>query len=269
MCGIAGFSLGARADLDPTALGRMLLAGIAERGADASGVAWAVEGHGDARIEKTIGGATALIPRLSLPPRVTSALLHVRDFTKGEPHIEANNHPIRHGHVVGIHNGRILNDEELLAEHGLRRARPEATVDSEALFALLDLRADDPGDALGRVRGPVAASWLDRRRPGVLFLARGRARPLVVAFAARLDVAVFASTDGALELVRRAGVPLGEAIAVREGSCVELAAGVERHRFAFTPQPFVERRTTRPAPSPLERLRALRLVADPGGWAGA
>ena len=31
------------------------------------------------------------------------------------PEIEVNNHPIRHGAVVGVHNGVIANDEELLA----------------------------------------------------------------------------------------------------------------------------------------------------------
>ena len=38
----------------------------------------------------------------------------MRDYTKGHPRIEANNHPIRHGAVVGVHNGIILNDDELM-----------------------------------------------------------------------------------------------------------------------------------------------------------
>ena len=62
----------------------------------------------------------------------------MRDYTKGHPTILANNHPIRHGAVVGIHNGIIVNDDELFAGHGIERAEPEMTVDSEAIFALVD-----------------------------------------------------------------------------------------------------------------------------------
>ena len=36
--------------------------------------------------------------------------------------IDANNHPIRHGAVVGIHNGIIENDDDVLARYGLERA---------------------------------------------------------------------------------------------------------------------------------------------------
>ena len=39
----------------------------------------------------------------------------MRDYTKGHPRIEANNHPVRHGAVKGIHNGIIVNDEEIFA----------------------------------------------------------------------------------------------------------------------------------------------------------
>ena len=50
--------------------------------------------------------------------------MHVRDYTKGHPTVLANNHPIRHGSIVGVHNGVIVNDEEILARHGLERAEP-------------------------------------------------------------------------------------------------------------------------------------------------
>ena len=89
----------------------------------------------------------------------------------------ANNHPIPHGAIVGIHNGIIVNDEELFAEHGWERAEPEMTVDSEAIFALAEER---PGDAraLEELYGAMATAWLDRRAPAELFLARGVGRPL-------------------------------------------------------------------------------------------
>ena len=45
-----------------------------------------------------------------------------------------NYHPVRHGAVIGVHNGIILNDEEIFAAHGLERTEPEMTVDSSAKF---------------------------------------------------------------------------------------------------------------------------------------
>ena len=44
----------------------------------------------------------------------------MRDYTKGHPSISANNHPVRHGAVVGIHNGHIDNDDALMAALRLR-----------------------------------------------------------------------------------------------------------------------------------------------------
>ena len=40
MCGIAGYSLSARSDVDRTLAAQALMAGIAERGADAVGYAY-------------------------------------------------------------------------------------------------------------------------------------------------------------------------------------------------------------------------------------
>ena len=91
----------------------------------------------------------------------------MRDYTKGHPTIEANNHPIRHGAVVGVHNGIILNDEELFEQHGWTRAHPEMTVDSEAIFALVE-ETDEAVRARG-ADGSMATAWIDERRPDGLF----------------------------------------------------------------------------------------------------
>ena len=56
------------------------------------------------------------------------------------------------------------------------------TVDSEAIFALMELREHDPR-ASSELRGAMAAAWLDDRDERTLFLARGRLRPLWVATA--------------------------------------------------------------------------------------
>src|SRR4051812_34387160 len=135
MCGIAGYSLVASSPLDRTLAAQALLAGIAERGADAVGYAHRTPGEA-AAVHKQTSGASALLERIAVPESATDVLVHVRDYTKGHPTIAANNHPIRHGAVVGIHNGIIFNDDELLAEHDCARTEPGMTVDSEAIFAL-------------------------------------------------------------------------------------------------------------------------------------
>src|SRR5438128_12676459 len=142
MCGIAGYSLTADIELDRTLAAQALLAGIAERGADAVGYAY--RHGGETIVHKQRSGASALIDRIRVAPSATQVLLHVRDYTKGHPRIEANNHPIRHGAVVGVHNGIIINDEELLDRHGISRAHPQMTVDSEAIFALVDESGPSP-----------------------------------------------------------------------------------------------------------------------------
>ena len=151
MCGIAGYSLGVDSCVDRTLAAQALLAGIAERGADAVGYAHRGASP-EVTIHKQMSGATALLEAIELPNDATDALVHVRDYTKGHPTVLANNHPIRHGSVVGIHNGIIVNDEEILAAHGIERAEPDMTVDSEAIFALMELTGSDRA-ALEELRG--------------------------------------------------------------------------------------------------------------------
>src|SRR4030095_5018154 len=176
MCGIAGYSLSPDSPVDRTLAAQALLAGISERGADAVGYAHRSRGEA-VRVTKLRGGASALLDELDVPADSGQALIHARDFTKGHPSIEANNHPIRHGTVVGIHNGIIENDDALLARYGIERAEPQMTVDSEAIFALMEHRRHDPR-ALSEMRGAMAAAWVDERDDPTLYLARGRCRPL-------------------------------------------------------------------------------------------
>ena len=200
MCGIAGYSLDADSVLDRTLAAQALLAGIAERGADAVGYAYRGAGSG-VTIHKRRSGATALLADIELPLDATEALVHVRDYTKGHPTILANNHPIRHGAVVGIHNGIIVNDEEIFARYGLERAEPEMTVDSEAIFALMNA-TQSPRAALEELRGAMATAWIDERAASGIHLARGVARPLWIGRSRR--ELFFASTKTALEVVEGA-----------------------------------------------------------------
>jgi glucosamine 6-phosphate synthetase-like amidotransferase/phosphosugar isomerase protein len=258
LCGIAGYSLSASSGVDRTLAAQSLLAGIAERGADAVG--YAHRGHdGRASVHKQRSGASELLEQVHVPTDALEALVHVRDYTKGHPSIAANNHPVRHGAVVGIHNGIIANDEEILARHGFARDEPEMTVDSEAIFALAEV-SESRAETLEELYGAMAAAWLDERRPGVLYLARGVLRPLWIGRGARETF--FASTRLALETVERyTGVRLQKR-ELAEGTLLALADGRVAWTERFRPDAtFVEAETLPAVRAPHEGASCLQRLA--------
>ena len=236
LCGIAGYSLGLDSRIERTVAARALLAGIAERGADAVGYAFR-EPRSLITVHKQRSGATALLDRINVPEEATQLLVHVRDYTKGHPSLSANNHPIRHGAVVGIHNGHIDNDDELMVRYGFARAEPEMSVDSEVIFAT----AEATGSAarpFEDFRGSMAAAWLDERHPELLYLARGVGRPLWVGTSRR--ELFFASTQEALGIAERyTGVRLRKR-ELAEGTLLALKGPRAVRRDRFRPDPTYE-----------------------------
>src|SRR5947207_3083473 len=174
MCGVAGYSLSSRSSVDRTLAAQALLAGIADRGADAVGYAYRGGQDEYPVVTKQRTPASRLLDRITVPAHADELLIHVRDYTKGHPSIPANNHPVRHGPVVGIHNGIIVNDDELLAPLSCARAEPRMTVDSEAIFALAAHSRNDPR-ALEALAGSMATAWLDQRERGTGKSTRRRA----------------------------------------------------------------------------------------------
>ena len=272
MCGIAGYSLSERSRVDRTLAAQTLFAAIAERGSDAVGYAYRGE---DGRVvsHKQRTGASELLEAIAIPDAATQALLHVRDYTKGHPSLAANNHPIRHGAVTGIHNGIIVNDEEIFARHGFAHAEQGMTVDSEAIFALADERADALPCALEELYGSLATAWLDDRKRDALTLARGIGRPLWVGENRRETL--FASTREALELVERY---VGLRLSIRElpeGSLVRIVRGriasTERFRpdRSFREEPLPHVRAPDERRCCLERLARLAAGARPAPQAVA
>jgi len=79
-----------------------------------------------------------------------AAIGHCRLVTNGSQAITDNNQPIHVGHIVGIHNGIITNEEELLRLHP--EAKPEhrrdSDSDSELLFGLINGFYEKDGDLL-------------------------------------------------------------------------------------------------------------------------
>jgi glucosamine 6-phosphate synthetase-like amidotransferase/phosphosugar isomerase protein len=259
MCGIAGYSLSSQTKLDRTVAARALLAGIAERGADAVGYAYRTTTR-DVAVHKQRSGASALVDRILVPSDTSQLLVHVRDYTKGHPSLDANNHPIRHGSVVGIHNGIIVNDDDLFERHGIDRAAEETTVDSEIIFALAQRSRGKTARALEQLVGSMATAWLDEARPE-LVVARGMGRPLWVGTTA--GAFFFASTEHALELVerytstklRKRELPHGRLIAVADGRVV--ARNSFRPDMSFEEEPLPAIRAPHEREATLARLAAL------------
>jgi glucosamine 6-phosphate synthetase-like amidotransferase/phosphosugar isomerase protein len=263
LCGIAGYSLAPGSSVERTVAARALLTGIAERGADAVGYAYRIPGEPVA-VHKQRSGATALLERILVPETATKLLVHVRDFTKGHPSRSANNHPIRHGSVVGIHNGIIKNDDDLFARHGIARAEPGMTVDSEIIFALAELSRGETAAALQQLYGSMATAWLDEERPELL-IARGMGRPLWLGTGKR--ELFFASTRVGLELaesycdikLRKRELEEGTVVAVDGGRVVACDSFQPDRTFEEEPLPAV--RAPDEARSCLERLATLHAAA--------
>ena len=247
MCGIAGYSLGKRSGADRTLAAQALLAAIAERGADAVGYAYRGRRDPYATVVKQRTPASELLERVEVPAAATELLVHVRDYTKGHPSIAANNHPVRHGPVIGIHNGIITNDDELLAPHSCARSEPRMTVDSEAIFALAAHSRND-AHALESLRGAMATGWLDEREPGTVFVARGSGRPLWIGEGR--DGVFFASTKLALEVVERYCALKLRKRELKEGTWLALHDGAVARRERFRPDLEYDE------PNPLPAVRA-------------
>jgi len=258
LCGIAGYSLSDSSRVDPTLATQILMAAISERGSDAAGYCYRGPDVALA-IHKQRSGASRLLDSIRVPAKSRQALVHVRDYTKGHPSLDANNHPIRHGAVVGIHNGIIRNDEEIFARHGFERAAPRMTVDSEAIFALME-KTQSSAKALDELYGSMASAWMDEREPEVVYVARGMGRPLWLG-EGRNEL-FFASTKAALELVESyANVSLksrelgeGTLLSVRDGRLAATQAFRPDMTFSEEPLPAVR--------APEEHRSCLALLAS-------
>jgi glucosamine 6-phosphate synthetase-like amidotransferase/phosphosugar isomerase protein len=209
MCGIVGVLLYPRQRsaeawrqiLDVTTTN---LLGNEERGKDAAGIA-VIQANGRYALFKQPVAASTLVEMpgylqtlSTISDRTVCILAHTRMPTKGSRWHNANNHPIRAGHVIGVHNGVIRNDDALFAQYDLPRA---GEVDSEIIFRLQD--SVDPLGANGtycsilqcqsrRLEGRFATLSVDLRQPTRL-TALKYLRPLCLHYEAELAALFFSS----------------------------------------------------------------------------
>jgi glucosamine 6-phosphate synthetase-like amidotransferase/phosphosugar isomerase protein len=229
MCGIAGFTIAQGVGLERTPLARLLLAGIAERGTDATGYGY----HGpDGRVvvHKESLRLREFVEHVDVPRTAGQAIFHVRGYTKGVPSVNDNNHPVRYGRSVVVHNGHLDNDDELFERYGAARSTPRITVDSEAIAMLAD-RSGDIAASLSEVRGSAAVGVLWDGEPGRLTLARRASRTLYLGHGD--GFVLFASTAQPLELAARATGRRVRVEEIGEGHALELRDGAVESRSRF------------------------------------
>lgn len=195
MCGIAGIHR--RGDTKIAKVNRLadcLLLGIEHRGYDSTGVL-AMMDSGRVQVEKVTEKASKFIKRRkTIRASARSVLLHTRFATKGAI-IPRNAHPVIAGRMAATHNGTIYNDDELFAEHGMKRT---AEVDSVVIPALLShLGWDKAAKALSKLRGGAAIAAVNADAPDELLLARTQGYPLHVLVTD--DVVVWASERRIIE----------------------------------------------------------------------
>jgi amidophosphoribosyltransferase len=216
MCGLAGLILGERqrtaAELKHlTSLFTRLLVISRQRGPHATGVAW-LNHDGQHRLFKRPMPAEEFVEHKSYPlvlagvdSRTTVLLGHTRWRTRGDEHINRNNHPIRAGHVIGTHNGTIYNADDLFRRYRLSRF---ADVDSEVLFRMAAKNITRDGNIdiaqfmtrLRQCRGPIAAVLASRSDPRTVLMLRGN-NPLKLRWNPRACVILYASDTSYLNAV--------------------------------------------------------------------
>lgn len=245
MCGIAGFCINPRdTHINARHLASRLLLGIEHRGKDASGAAWR-DRRGHMTVQKRALTASEFTPGLSMDKRASMAVLHTRMWTQGSPDNPLNNHPITSGEIIGVHNGYLSNDDQLIRHAEKFGYKRLGEVDSEAIFATIDRVGRDSDEkfdlvaALEEPEAKMAVAWVDLsdENKNTLYLARGDGSPLVVAQTANGSL-IFASEADA---IKDALEPIGEGIAylehVKEGSFMKVRDGLIVEAWSFRPTP--------------------------------
>lgn len=182
MCGIAGYCLNPEAHNTAEAgeIAASMLLDIEHRGWHATGAAWVNNTERRLRLLKHNTNASNYIKSVGerLCEGATTAILHTRYATQGDPKNNDNNHPITRGKIALTHNGHIANDRELFKQLGVHR---RAQVDSEAATALLAFTHANyhPTEVLGQIQGTAALAWFNyTNADNTLHLARVNSSPL-------------------------------------------------------------------------------------------
>lgn len=199
MCRIFGISYGdTPEEMTASEIAATLYPALVHQGPHAWGwMAYDGNAEGTIRFFKMPGRCDTVKARerqlAEIPEKARWVVGHLRYATHGKPHINANNHPIPHGHIIGIHNGVLRNHADILKVTG--REDDKSIVDSEAIFAAINKWG--PMKGLRKIKGDMVTVWADDRKPDRIHLARSHGRQVTIGWTTNGNI-IFASEQQAL-----------------------------------------------------------------------
>ena len=204
MCRVMGISLANNDEkLDPAEIAAVMMPDMVRQGPHAYGwMTWnGVDEIDPVRVEKHVGRSDTeeawnnII--YGVDPKSRWMVGHTRYATHGDPKDLRNDHPIRHGKIVGVHNGVLTNHEEILSVTG--REDPETKVDSEAIFAAVNKWG--PTKGLRRIRGNMISVFANIAKPHILHIGRTDGRQLTLGFTTKGNL-IWCSDQSTLRLLQ-------------------------------------------------------------------
>jgi len=215
MCGICGIvSYGGAVSYTKSRLIRKattaLLKNSKIRGSDASGmcIVTGIEAHlfknniPSTELVQT-NEYSDLLGSIKHGDRFRAAIGHTRQKTKGSQYFNINNHPIRAGDVIGVHNGMISNDDYLFDQLSEEIERG-GQVDSEIIFSLINYHMSNGKDIVEAVKsthssimGSYACAFVNVEEPRytTIFTNAKSYSNAVVYVYDNLSLIAFASSD--------------------------------------------------------------------------
>lgn len=200
MCGLVGFAT-TDPDTKLKAIFTELLVLSSFRGIHSTGVAAIDTADNETELLKVIGNPFNLFERqayASLSSNFKNVWIgHTRHATRGSV-TSWNAHPFEFNHIIGAHNGTILNDydlrKELQKKFGLES-------DSQVLFA--HLSENGPKVTIPQVRGAYAITYYDKNDE-MLYFIKNEERPLWFCYSEDKTIMWWASEWTMLEYILQA-----------------------------------------------------------------
>ena len=267
MCGIYGFAIFENCKIKPAIL-RMILKNLAVaskvRGRDATGYAFTGEkgitifkhnvyAEAFTQLENYKKVVRDNLPSFGGEHTPFSVIGHTRAQTQGSHTDPNNNHPIKTGTIVGVHNGQISNDDSIfsfLKTISGGEVKRIGQVDSEAIFSLVDHFAkrhkvpskyteaniighiEDPTtvaikEASERLAGGYACAMTDSDNPKTLWLFKNIGA-LDVHYYREEGLLIFASVERFIEnAVKLYNFSVPDSIVVKNdsGMCINILKG--------------------------------------------
>lgn len=225
MCGIGGAQL-REGDGDAKLLAQNLLHELTVRGSHASGIAWHENNANQTWVMKHNSPGTQFAKSLKNEQIGNTFIVHTRFATQGHQSNMNNNHPIDVEGIVGVHNGHINNDDELIEKcKGYKR---KGKVDSEAAFAYLAHGPKARGlyARLSDISGGAALMWLNSCGPRkILHIVRLSNSPLCFGETEKGSVVVASTKDILLKACNKSNISLKHIEELKEGMYLRFEKG--------------------------------------------